>query len=111
MAKWFGKVGFTVTEETQPGYWEPKVTEYQYFGDVIDIRSRRQTSDKLNDDITLSNKISILADPYAMNHYSSITYVELMGVFWKVTEVSVEYPRLILTVGGVYNGETAGTTG
>lgn len=30
-------------------------------------------------------------------------YAEFGGVKWKVTDVKVQYPRLILTFGGIYH--------
>lgn len=108
MAKWHGKVGFSDTVECEPGVWKPVVVERPYYGDVISNRWKRQNSGGVNDDITVSNQISIVADPYANNHCSAIVYVEFMGTNWKVSDVEVQYPRLILNIGGVYNGEQAG---
>lgn len=108
MAKWHGKVGFSDTVEYEPGIWKPAVLERPYYGDVISNRWKRQNSGGVNDDITISNQISIVADPYANNHCSAIVYVEFMGTNWKVSDVEVQYPRLILNIGGVYNGEQAG---
>lgn len=105
MAKWFGKVGYSITRETEPGVWEEQITEREYFGDVISNRWKRQNSGKVNDDINLSNVISIVADPFANQHCSNITYVEYMGTKWNVSDVEPQYPRLLLTVGGVYNGQ------
>ena len=108
MAKWYGNVGFSISEEYEPGSWEPSIVERPYFGDVISNRWKRQNLQGINDDINLSNQISIVADPYANNHCSAIVYVEFMGTNWKVSDVEVQYPRLILNIGGVYNGEQAG---
>ncbi len=105
MAKYYGKIGYSVTEETVPGIWEESVTERSYYGDLIKNTRRYQSADKVNDDLSISNEISILADPYAYENFHSMKYVEFMGAKWKVTNVEVQYPRLILTVGGVYNGE------
>lgn len=107
MAKWYGKVGYLVTAEVEPGVYLPQVVERKYFGDVLRITSRWSTSAKVNDDLDVSNSISIVADPFAYQNFSSIKYVEFMGANWKVMNVEVQYPRLILTVGGVYNGECA----
>ena len=104
MAKWFGKVGFAVTEETEPGIWEETITENKYYGDVKSNRWKRQNSGEVNDDITISQIISIVADPFAYKNCSSIIYVEYMGSKWKVSDVEPAFPRLELTIGGVYNG-------
>ena len=104
MAKFYGTIGFAETVETAPGVWTENIVNYNYFGDIIRNARRLQSSDQLNDDINISNEISIVADPYANQNFHSMRYVEFMGAKWKITNVEVRYPRLILTVGGVYNG-------
>ena len=104
MAKWFGKVGYAVTEETEPGIWEETITDREYYGDVISNRFKRQNSGDVNDDINVSQIISIVADPFAYQHCSKIIYVEYMGSKWKISDVEPIFPRLQLTIGGVYNG-------
>ena len=105
MAKFYGKIGYIDTVETSPGVWEEQITERNYYGDVIRNTRRLQTADKLNDDINISNEFSIVADPYAMNHFYSMRYIEFMGAKWKISNVDAStYPRLILSVGGLYNG-------
>lgn len=104
MAKFYGKIGYIETKETSPGVWTEVSTERDYFGDVINRSSRWQSSqDKQNDDLQVTNQISIVADPYALNNFSSMRYIEWMGALWKINSVSVEYPRLTLEIGGVYN--------
>lgn len=110
MSKWCGNVGFADTIEYEPGSYENEVVERPYYGDVISNRWKRQNSNGINDDINLSNQISIVADPYSLNHCSTIVYVEYMGAKWKVTDVEPQFPRLILNIGGVYNGNTIRTT-
>lgn len=104
MAKFFGKIGYAVTTETEPGVWVEQITERSYYGDVIRNVRKLQTSDQVNDDINISNEISIVADPFAYQNFHSMRYVEYMGTRWKVYSIEVSYPRLILSVGGVYNG-------
>ena len=104
MAKFYGTIGFAETVETAPGVWTENIVDYNYFGDIIRNARRLQSSDQLNDDINISNEISIVADPYANQNFHSMRYVKFMGAKWKITNVEVRYPRLILTVGGVYNG-------
>lgn len=104
MAKWCGIIGYAEQVETTPGVWSEQVTERKYYGDVIRNNRRLQSAGKLNDDINVGNEISIIADPFANNNFHSMRYVEFMGTKWKVTTVDVQYPRLILSLGGVYNG-------
>lgn len=107
MAKWFGNIGFGVTEEKAPGVWEETIITRQYYGDVIRNNRRLQSSsESINDDITINNEISIVADPFAGENIYAMRYVEFMGAKWKITNVDVQYPRLNLTIGGVYNEQT-----
>ena len=103
MAKFCGVIGYAVTKETEPGIWEEQIVEVEYIGDVIRNTRRINAPGKVNDDISISNQISIIADPFANNNFHAMKYVVFMGAKWKVSEVTVEYPRLILTIGGLYN--------
>lgn len=105
MAKWYGVVGYAVSRETSPGVWTEEIDERQYFGEIIRNTRRLQSTENLNDDVNVSNEISIVADPFAINNFHSIRYVEFMGAKWKVSNVDVRYPRLSLTLGGLYNGK------
>lgn len=78
-----------------------------YAGDILQNNRRVNQGESTNDNLDVSNRLSILADPYALNHFHTIKYVKWLGAAWKITTVDVQYPRLILTIGGVYNGETA----
>ena len=104
MAKFFGTIGFVEQAETAPGVWQDQITERKYYGDVLRNIRRTRSDNKVNDDINVSNEISIVADPFANQNFYSIRYVEFMGAKWKITNVEVQYPRLILTMGGLYNG-------
>ena len=103
MAKWYGKIGYAELMETEPGIWEEKISERSYYGDSIRNTRLLQNSGNVNDNINIANQISIIADPYANQNFHAMRYVEFMGSFWRITNVEVQYPRLILTVGGVYN--------
>ena len=103
MPKWYGKIGYGVTEETSPGVWTEEIVERQYYGDIIRNLRRLETSDQVNDNVSVSNEISIVSDPYAFENFHSIRWVEFMGVKWKVSSIEVQYPRLVLSLGGVYN--------
>lgn len=104
MAKFFGSIGYAVTSETKPGVYEKQIIEREYFGDVNRNIRKLENSEHLNDDINVSNEISIVSDPFANENFYSMRYAEFMGTKWKITSVEVKYPRLILTLGGVYNG-------
>ena len=106
MPKFFGKVGFGMTQETSPGVWVDKITERDYRGDVTKMVRRLEGSEYLNDNLTVSNTISILADAFASENFFAIRYVQWAGARWKVSNVEVQRPRLILTLGEVYNGPT-----
>ena len=106
MAKFNGLVGYAVQHETAPGVWTG-MTERTHYGDIIRNARRLEDRQQINEDITLNNQISIIADPYANTNYFAIRYVKWMGAVWTVTSVEVQRPRLLLTIGGLYHGEPA----
>ena len=103
MAKFYGNIGFAESLETEPGVWVQEVTSRPYYGDLVRNFRKLENSGGVNDNISISNEISIVSDPYANQNFHLIKYVEFMGTKWKVSNVEVQYPRLILTVGGLYN--------
>ena len=103
MAKWYGIVGYAESVETEPGVWEDKITEKPYYGDTIRNTRLLQNSGNVNDNINVANQISIIADPYANQNFHLMSYVEFMGSMWKISTAEVQYPRIILTLGGVAN--------
>ena len=108
MARFYGNVGFATVSEIRPGIWEDSMVARPYYGDIV-RNSRRHESgqDKVLDDINISNEFSIVADAYANENFHNIKYVEFMGTKWKVSTITVQSPRLILSAGGVYNGPEA----
>lgn len=104
MPKFYGSIGYAISKETAPGVWVEDIVEHQYSGDVYRNTRKLQSGNQVNDSIDISNEISILSDPFANENFHSMRYVTYMGAKWKVSSVEVRYPRLILTVGGLYNG-------
>lgn len=102
MARWFGQIGFAETVESKPGVWTEQLTEREYFGDLYRNSRRLQTAG-VNDNLNISNELSIISDPYANENFHSIRYAKFMGTKWKITNIEVQYPRLLMTLGGVYN--------
>ena len=103
--KWYGKVGFVKSVKSAPSVWTNEETIREYQGDVY--RNSNQytaNSDSTNDDFAINHQISIIADSYACDNCRSIKWVEFMGARWKVKSFEVKPPRLVLTVGGVWNG-------
>jgi hypothetical protein len=107
MGRFYGEVGYSETVETTPGCWTPQITEKMYTGDVVKLSRRMVGSGGSNDNIQVNHEISIVADPFAYDNFLQIVYVKWSGVYWKVTNVTVSRPRLILSLGGVYNGDEA----
>ena len=105
MAKFYGNIGYIKTVEVDPGIWEEQTIEEPAYGDLIRNTSRYQSSGGVNDDININNNISIIADPFANENFQHMRYVVFMGTKWKITNIEVQYPRLILSLGGVYNGK------
>lgn len=110
MAKWFGKIGFGITEEVVPGVWKPRLITRELYGDVLSFRNNWSGSQNQNDDVTITNELSIVADPFTFEHFNNIRFVEYLGARWKVTSVTVEYPRLRLSLGGLFNDDSDAET-
>lgn len=106
--KYYGMIGYGVEREREPhsGIWEKTIVERAHKGELIRNSRRIQNGENVNDNITISNEITIIADPYALQNYMNIVYAEVRGARWKVNYVEVQHPRLRLTLGGVYNGPT-----
>lgn len=113
MPRFYGEVGFLVTTEKARGVFVPEHVKRMYSGDIIRMTSQWENGEGLNDDLRLGNRISLVGDPFAYEHFSSIKYVKFGGASWKVNSVEVSYPRLILSIGGVYNGvdDSTGNSG
>lgn len=108
MARFYDKVGYGVSVENPvgSGIWVDSIVEISYFGDVLRNTRKLQSGEVLNDNISVNNSISVVADQYAIEHFFNIRYVRWAGVLWTVTSVEVQSPRLILNLGSVYNGPT-----
>ena len=104
MAKFYGPIGYITQKEVSPGIWDDVVEERPYRGDILQNTRRWEVSENKNDNLTISNRVSIIADAFACKNSSNIRYIIWNGVRWKVTNIEIERPRLILTLGEVYNG-------
>lgn len=113
MSKFYGIIGFVESQETEPGsgIWEDVVTERKYRGEVTKNYKRWDNSEYLNDNLNISNTISIVADPFVSNKLFSVRYVKWLGSYWKVNSAEVQAPRILLTLGGVYNGPVGESKG
>ena len=110
-ARFYGKVGYGKSVEKAAGVLEDVIVEYPYYGDVLRNTRKMQEGEKINNDLSVGNSISIVADAYANEHFFAIRYVEWAGTLWTVSDVDVQSPRLILRLGGIYNGPKATTPG
>lgn len=108
MARFYGRIGYGEAQESAPGVWVDEIVERSYYGDVVRNSRKLSEGENLNNDLSVENSISILADAYANDHFFAIRYVEWAGALWTVRKVEVQRPRLILWLGEVYNGPTAG---
>ena len=104
--KWYGDIGFKEEVETEPGDWEPVVKVRQFFGNVLRESWSEQQADKINADLHVSNKLSVVADQFLQNNFHKIAYVTFGGAKWTVSNVEVNYPRLTLSLGSLYLEET-----
>lgn len=109
MSKFYGKVGFGITNEISPAVWDSDVEERYYYGEVKRNSRRLENGESINDNININNTIEIIGDDYAFNNFFNIKYIFWMNSFWKISNIEIQPPRLILTIGGVYNGDTSRT--
>jgi hypothetical protein len=107
MNRFFGNVGYGQSVQTAPGVWKDVITAIPYYGNITRNTRQLREGSLVNDDITVGNNISIVADAYANENFMNIRYVEWQGSLWTVTAVEVQAPRLVLTLGGIYNGPKA----
>lgn len=105
MAKFYGKIGFIKSDEYEPGAWENVIEEHSYYGDITKMTSSFQNSDGVNQNINVNNTISIVADAYARGNFQYMKYVTINNIKWEIKNVELQHPRLILTIGGLYNEE------
>lgn len=103
MARFYGVIGYATTEQTAPGVYTETIVERPYYGDVTRRVGKWEAGEGLNDDMNVANDISIIADPFAYQNFHCIRYVEWCCTKWKVRSIEVRRPRLILSIGGVYN--------
>lgn len=108
MAKFSGKIGFVRNAETYEGsgVFIEETIERHYRGDVVNDVMRWQDSSKVNEDLNIGNKFSIVADTFAMQNIGTMRYVEYLGTKWKIMTVEINRPRIVIYLGGVYNGTT-----
>ena len=105
MAKFYGNIGYAETVEVEPGIWEAKIIERPYYGDINRNTRKLENSGSVNDNVNISNEISIVADPYANEHVYAMRYIHFQGSKWKITNAEILLPRIVLSIGGLYNGE------
>lgn len=112
MAKWSGRIGFVTTSESPvgSGIYRDVVVIKSFTGDVKQVTRRWQVEDKINDDVTMNNTISVVATPYLMQNFYSIRFISFMNAWWSVNAVVMDYPRLTLEIGGLYHGDTTATS-
>ena len=101
--KFYGEIGFVKTDETAPGVWSETVIRRHYYGDILSFTKRYDNSQQLNDNININNRISIVADAFAYENFIFMKFIDFMNTLWKIESVEVQHPRLILSIGGVYN--------
>lgn len=104
MSKFYGKIGFSKIVNSSPGVWKEDIVERDYVGDLIRMSISSQNSNNINDNVMINHKISIVCDNYAYDNHNLIRYVILNNSKWKVTNIEIERPRLILSLGGIFNG-------
>ena len=112
MGVFYGPIGFVTVSENPPdsGIWEEIPEERMYRGEIVRNSRKWESTDQVNKNLNISNTISIIIDPYLSNNINTIRYIKWLNSYWEITSIDVEYPRMVLSIGGVYNGPTVGAT-
>jgi hypothetical protein len=100
--KWYDDIGFRVEVEQEPGVWEPKIETRKFYGDIVKEAWKEQQGDSINPNLLVTNRVSIVADPYLLHNFHKIAFIKFLGAKWKVSNVDVNSPRLILSLGDLY---------
>lgn len=100
--KVYGKIGFGKEEETAPGTWENIIEEKEVYGDVISNGRRWGPDTSVNEDLTVTNRISIVASRFIYENLGAMKYLTWNGIKWKIRSAEIQRPRVILTLGDVY---------
>ena len=102
--KWCGKIGFLVTENSN-GIWSEHVIEKPFTGEIIKNSIQVESSNSVNDNLNLNNQISVIANKFVYDNFQYMKYDEVFGAMWKIKSAELQYPRLLLSIGGIWNGE------
>lgn len=103
--RFYGKIGFYEdSKENAIGVWSDNINARNYYGDILSDNRYWNQAETINDDLIIKNRLSILADSYAFKHFGAMRYVELYNQLWTIKTVEIKRPRIIITLGGVYNG-------
>lgn len=105
MAKMYGKIYFAEPVEVTPGVWRDELVAKSYPMDILQNVRRTEASGGVNDNLNVSIRLSIVANPYAKLNFHKMKCAEYMGALWKITDVEVADVRLNLTLGGLYNAD------
>jgi len=105
MTKFSGEIGFSKTIETEPGIYTDTIVVRKYYGDIERQGRRWEKGENVNDDLVVNNYVSIVADDFVKENIGMMKWVEFLGAKWKIQSVEIDYPRIKLTLGGVWNGE------
>lgn len=107
MAKFHGNIGYSQSVEISAGVWQDQITEREYYGDIIKESRQWTNSGQVNDNLIINNRISVVSDDFANVNFSAMRYVIWSGVYWKISNIEIQRPRIMLSLGGVYNGPKA----
>lgn len=106
MRKWFGAVGYGEQVEVRSGVWQEEITERELYGDILNVTRRVDQRDESPvDNLSLTVRLSVVADEYAVSNAHKIRYIVKDGVPWRVASIEPAHPRLILNLGEVWNGQ------
>jgi hypothetical protein len=105
MSRCSGLIGYALAGETQPGVWTENITEKIYYGDVVRDNRRIVDQGEINGSININNNISVVSNKFMLDNLAFMRYITFANSKWKISSVDIRSPRVVITLGGLYNEE------
>lgn len=108
MAKFRGTIGFVIDDvEVSPGIYKTEIIERTYTGDIYrDSKRMTDSSSTTNQSVSLSISFNFLTDNFAIDYLYAMSYLIFRGKKWSISTLELKYPRMEITLGGLYNENT-----
>lgn len=90
-------------KEVRPGVWKMQPEEVTHRAKLLTYNKDYDSGEEVNDDLKLRNRYEIVMKDKKLD-YQDMRYVIVKGTKWKVSALEFLEVRIIITLGGVYNG-------